>query len=226
MAKYMLSIFGDSVMWDSMTPAEWEAHDAAHAAFRAAAGDAGGRGRAARVGARGDDAAGRPGRRAGADRRAVPGDQGGARRVLPDRGRRPGPGHRAGARCCPRCAPRTARWRSARWSTTDERGRSSRRWRRPTAASGRRCWRPRRRLTGDLDLAEECAQEAFAQALVGLAGGRHAGPAGRVAHHRSPATGPSTSCAGGPRSGGVFRCWWWARPSTGPIPPWTTTGSG
>ncbi len=39
MTKYMLSIFGDSVMWDSMTPAEWEAHDAAHVAFRAAAGD-------------------------------------------------------------------------------------------------------------------------------------------------------------------------------------------
>jgi len=39
MAKYMLSIFGDSVMWDSMTPSEQEAHDAAHVAFRAAAGD-------------------------------------------------------------------------------------------------------------------------------------------------------------------------------------------
>ncbi|SNT59619.1 Uncharacterized conserved protein [Asanoa hainanensis] len=38
MAKYMLLIFGDPKQWDAMTPEEWRAHDAAHAAFNAAAG--------------------------------------------------------------------------------------------------------------------------------------------------------------------------------------------
>jgi hypothetical protein len=39
MAKYMLLIFGDAAQWDAMTGDEAKAHDAAHAAFRAAAGD-------------------------------------------------------------------------------------------------------------------------------------------------------------------------------------------
>ncbi|GIF67629.1 hypothetical protein Ais01nite_56640 [Asanoa ishikariensis] len=38
MAKYMLLIFGDPAQWDAMTPDEWKAHDAAHAAFHDAAG--------------------------------------------------------------------------------------------------------------------------------------------------------------------------------------------
>ena len=38
MAKYMLLIFGDSAQWDAMTPKQGKAHDAAHAAFAAAAG--------------------------------------------------------------------------------------------------------------------------------------------------------------------------------------------
>jgi hypothetical protein len=38
MAKYMLLIFGDPAQWDAMTPEQAEAHDAAHAAFAAAAG--------------------------------------------------------------------------------------------------------------------------------------------------------------------------------------------
>jgi hypothetical protein len=38
MAKYMLLIYGDAQRWDAMTPEQWTAHDAAHAAFRAAAG--------------------------------------------------------------------------------------------------------------------------------------------------------------------------------------------
>jgi len=38
MAKYMLLIYGDDVQWESMTPAQAEAHEAAHRAFRAAAG--------------------------------------------------------------------------------------------------------------------------------------------------------------------------------------------
>jgi hypothetical protein len=38
MATYMLLIFGDPAQWDAMTPEQAEAHDAAHAAFAAAAG--------------------------------------------------------------------------------------------------------------------------------------------------------------------------------------------
>jgi hypothetical protein len=38
MAKYMLLIFGDPAQWDAMTPEQGKAHDAAHAAFAAAAG--------------------------------------------------------------------------------------------------------------------------------------------------------------------------------------------
>jgi hypothetical protein len=37
MAKYMLLIFGDPAQWDAMTPEQGKAHDAAHAAFAAAA---------------------------------------------------------------------------------------------------------------------------------------------------------------------------------------------
>ena len=43
--------------------------------------------------------------------------------------------------------------------------RSSRRWRRRTAATGLGCSPPPPRLTRDLDLAEECTQDAYAQAL-------------------------------------------------------------
>lgn len=38
MAKYMLLIFGDAQQWAAMTPEQAQAHDAAHEAFRAAAG--------------------------------------------------------------------------------------------------------------------------------------------------------------------------------------------
>jgi hypothetical protein len=38
MAKYLLLIYGDEQQWDAMTPEQWEAHDAAHAGFRDAAG--------------------------------------------------------------------------------------------------------------------------------------------------------------------------------------------
>jgi hypothetical protein len=38
MAKYMLLIFGDPARWGAMTPEQGKAHDAAHAAFVAAAG--------------------------------------------------------------------------------------------------------------------------------------------------------------------------------------------
>jgi hypothetical protein len=40
MAKYLLLIFGDEQIWDSMAEQEREDHQAAHAAFVAAAGDA------------------------------------------------------------------------------------------------------------------------------------------------------------------------------------------
>ena len=38
MAKYLILIFGDAQQWDAMSPEEAKAHDAAHAAFAAAAG--------------------------------------------------------------------------------------------------------------------------------------------------------------------------------------------
>ena len=38
MAKYLLLIFGDAQQWDAMSSDEAKAHDAAHAAFAAAAG--------------------------------------------------------------------------------------------------------------------------------------------------------------------------------------------
>jgi hypothetical protein len=40
MAKYMLLIYGDDEKWGAMSPPERQAHDAAHVAFRAAAGPA------------------------------------------------------------------------------------------------------------------------------------------------------------------------------------------
>jgi hypothetical protein len=39
MATYMLLIYGDAQQWDAMTPEQVKAHDAAHVAFSAAAGD-------------------------------------------------------------------------------------------------------------------------------------------------------------------------------------------
>ncbi len=38
MAKYMLLIYGDAQQWEAMTPEQAKVHDAAHAAFSAAAG--------------------------------------------------------------------------------------------------------------------------------------------------------------------------------------------
>ena len=40
MAKYLILIYGDEQRWAAMSPAEQQAHDAAHRAFRAAAGPA------------------------------------------------------------------------------------------------------------------------------------------------------------------------------------------
>ncbi len=38
MTKYMILIYGDAQQWDAMSPAQEQAHHAAHAAFRAKAG--------------------------------------------------------------------------------------------------------------------------------------------------------------------------------------------
>ena len=38
MTKYMILIYGDAQQWDGMSAAQAQAHDAAHAAFRAKAG--------------------------------------------------------------------------------------------------------------------------------------------------------------------------------------------
>ena len=39
MPKYTLLIYGDPAQWEAMTDEQWRSHDAAHAEFRAAAGD-------------------------------------------------------------------------------------------------------------------------------------------------------------------------------------------
>jgi hypothetical protein len=39
MAQYLILIHGDERQWDAMTPAQWAAHDEAHRAFVAKAGD-------------------------------------------------------------------------------------------------------------------------------------------------------------------------------------------
>ncbi|MFG1839623.1 YciI family protein [Micromonospora sp. DT228] len=39
MAKYMILIYGDAQQWDAMTDEQWKAHDAAHVAFVAEAGE-------------------------------------------------------------------------------------------------------------------------------------------------------------------------------------------
>ena len=78
-------------------------------------------------------------------------------------------------------ASTAGRRRSSRWSTTAERSAvrdaAVRRRAAVEAAhrrSGPRCWPRRARLTRDLDLAEECAQDAFARALRALAARRRA----------------------------------------------------
>ena len=38
MAKYMILIYGDAEQWEAMTDEQWQAHNAAHAAFAAKAG--------------------------------------------------------------------------------------------------------------------------------------------------------------------------------------------
>ena len=51
------------------------------------------------------------------------------------------------------------------------------------------------RMTGDWDLAEECAQDAFAQALERWPRRRHPAPARRLADHDGPQPRHSTGCA-------------------------------
>ena len=63
------------------------------------------------------------------------------------------------------------------------------------------------RVAGDLDLAEECVQDAYAAALDGVdAAGRAAQPR-RVAHHHGAPPGASTRCAGTGCCGQSCRCW-------------------
>ena len=82
-------------------------------------------------------------------------------------------------------------------------------------------------LTRDLDLAEECTQDAYAQALQTWPRDRHPGPARRVAHDDRPATGRATCCAASRCCAARCRCWW--PRSRSPVPRTassTTTGCG
>ena len=100
--------------------------------------------------------------------------------LRPHRVRRPRRGHR-GRRQAPG-APGSARSRCGRSGTMSRRRRGSRRRRVPRRVGPRR----RRRLirmTGDWDLAEECAQDAFAQALERWPRDGVPRAPGRLAHH-------------------------------------------
>ena len=154
--------------------------------------------RRARVGDDGDDPAGRGRRHPGRDRRPLHGD---ARRrsAASTSSTRPTstqPWRPPG--CSPSCASSTARSRCARSSTTAEappwpplrRPRSPRRSRAPTGTSGAACSPSTARVTRDLDLAEECTQDAFERALRAVAGGRHTPAAGRLADDRRGQPGP------------------------------------
>ena len=71
-------------------------------------------------------------------------------------------------------------------------------------------------LTRDLDLAEECTQDAYEQALRAWPGHGHPRSPRRLAHHDGDGTGPGTCCGGSPRSAGPCRCW--SRSETEPGP--------
>ena len=132
-------------------------------------------------------------RRVHGHRRGVRRDQGGARRLLPDRGGRPGRGDRHG-----QAGPGAVRRgrgpadQGLRLSQTRRHdGRRPSRPRSPTrtVASGPSCSPRRCASTGDIDLAEECVQDAYARALATLVHQRHPGQARRLADHRGPAPG-------------------------------------
>src|SRR5690349_17037546 len=129
---------------------------------------AGHRRRAARTRGDGDHRPGRSGRRARHRRRSVPRAEGGRRRVLPRRGEGPrrgaGPGGEAarGAREPQRGGdPPGGRARMTDAVVAEVRAAVAqahrREWARVLATTAQ--------LTRDLDLAEECTQDAFAQAL-------------------------------------------------------------
>ena len=106
-------------------------------------------------------------RRLHGHRRPVRRDQGGARRLLRRRGRRPRRGDRDGQADPGR---RSAASRSAEsWCSTDRRRRELPQVAAAVADAHRREWgfvlAATVRVTRDLDLAEECVQDAYAQAL-------------------------------------------------------------
>ena len=59
------------------------------------------------------------------------------------------------------------------------------------------------RVTRDIDLAEECVQDAYARALRDVGRGRRAGEARRLADHRRPAPGARPAPAGGDAAAGA-----------------------
>ena len=122
MAKYMLLIYGDAAQWEAMTPEQAKAHDAAHAAFNAAAGSRIVGGEELELAPmattlRSDSAGGF----VTTDgpfletKEAVGGFYLTRRPTISTRPSR-------SRRSCPRYTPATAVSRSARWSITDERG--------------------------------------------------------------------------------------------------------
>src|SRR6185436_20294223 len=125
---------------------------------------AGHRRRAARTRGDGDHRPGRSGRWADHHRRPVPGDEGGGRRVLPCRGEGPRRGARPGGE-----AARGAREPQRGGDPPGGRARMTDAVLAAVAQAHRREWArvlaTTAQLTRDLDLAEECTQDAFAQAL-------------------------------------------------------------
>ena len=64
------------------------------------------------------------------------------------------------------------------------------------------------RVARDLDLAEECVQEAYAAALEAWVSGRHPGQPGRLAHHHGQAARDRRDPPGARRCGPGCPCWW------------------
>ena len=209
MAEYLILIFEDENAYATATPDVFQQVMDAHNRFAGQVGEKGGKIVEGRRPAADQHRHHHPQRRG--DRRPVRGDQGSPRRLLPDRGPRPGP--RAGDRQAePRpgsaasrsgrswCSPRGDPFHPGRPSADLGPGTGSGAGRdRPAAAAAvadahRREWAfvlaATVRVAGDLDLAEECVQDAYVSALEAWsAAGRAAQPRGLADHHRA-APGP------------------------------------
>ena len=169
MAEYLILIYGDEAALDNPDPGSFDQMMKGHQVFgeRNASALRGGNALQSTATA----TVGAPGRLGGVrgDRRSVRGDQGGARRLLPGRGSGPGRGPRVGQ------AGADARRRGRGPADQDVQLTDAHRLvnasvEAAVADAHRREWgfvlAATVRVTGDIDLAEECVQDAYARALA------------------------------------------------------------